>query len=103
MLTKNEVVLKAVFDAKRNAVQALQDLSESTANFTLAAWSITNENAQNLMNSTAAQWEAMNAGLHSFWSNTLENLNAALTHAQSTLEVNLDLLIRFNIKIEAIS
>ena len=103
MLTKNEVVLKAIFNAKRNAFLALQDLSESTANFTSSAWDTTNLNTQLLINSTSSQWEAINAGLQTFWSNALENLNAALTNAQSILQVNLDSFIKINMKIQACS
>ena len=95
ILTKNEVVLKALFDAKRKAYLALQDFSENTANFTSAAWSTTNQNAQLLLNSTTSQWQTMNAGLQNFWTNALENLDSALNAAQSTLQVNLNLL-KFN-------
>jgi len=92
ILTKNEVVLKALFDAKRKAFLALQDFSENTANFTSSAWSTTNQNAQLLLNSTASQWETMNVGLQNFWTNTLENLNSALNSAQSTLQASKETL-----------
>ena len=102
-MTKNEVVLKAVFDAKRKAFVALQDLSLTTANFTSSAWDTTNQNAQLMINSTAAQWEAINTGLQSFWNNALENISAALANAQSSLQVNLDSFIKLDMKIQASS
>jgi hypothetical protein len=101
MLTKNELILKAIFTAKRNAVLALQDLSENTANFTSSAWNTGNLNAHLLINSTANQWEAINAGLQSFWSDAFENISAALSNAQSSLQVNSDSFIKKDIKIQA--
>ena len=92
VLEKNEAVLKAVFDAKRKAVIALQSLTDITGNFTVEAVEITNENLQSLMNSTATQWEAINTVIQAFWNNSLENLNSAITNAQSNLQVSLDIL-----------
>ena len=103
VLEKNEAVLKAVFDAKRKAVIALQSLTDITGNFTVEAVEITNENLQSLMNSTATQWEAINTVIQAFWNNSLENLNSAITNAQSNLQVSLDILNLQNVKISSFS
>ena len=103
VLEKNEAVLKAVFDAKRKAVIALQSLTDITGNFTVEAVEITNENLQSLMNSTATQWEAINTVIQAFWNNSLENLNSAITNAQSNLQVSLDILNLKNVKISSFS
>ena len=87
VLLKNKAVLKAVFDAKRNAVQALKDISKFTTNFTVDAVGTTNLNMEALFNNTAIQWELMNTGLVNFWNTTLSNLNLALTNAQSNIQV----------------
>ena len=89
VLLKNKAVLKAVFDAKRNAVQALKDLSKLTTNFTVDAVGTTNLNLEALINNTSIQWELMNTGLVNFWNSTLSNLNAALTNAQSNIQVSI--------------
>ena len=89
MLLKNKAVLKAVFDAKRNAVQALKDLSKLTTNFTVDAVGTTNLNLEALINNTSIQWELMNTGLVNFWNTTLSNLNLALTNAQSNIQVSI--------------
>jgi len=88
VLLKNKAVLKAVFDAKRNAVQALKDLSKLTTNFTVDAVGTTNLNLEALINNTSIQWELMNTGLVNFWNSTLSNLNAALTNAQSNIQAS---------------
>ena len=82
-------MLKAVFDAKRNAVQALKDISKFTTNFTVDAVGTTNLNMEALFNNTAIQWELMNTGLVNFWNTTLSNLNLALTNAQSNIQVSI--------------
>ena len=89
VLLKNKAVLKAVFDAKRNAVQALKDISKFTTNFTVDAVGTTNLNMEALLNNTAIQWELMNNGLVNFWNTTLSNLNLALTNAQSNIQVSI--------------
>ena len=82
-------MLKAVFDAKRNAVKALKDISKFTTNFTIDAVGTTNLNMEALLNNTAVQWELMNTGLVNFWNTTLSNLNLALTNAQSNIQVSI--------------
>ena len=99
MLLKNEALLKVIFNAKRNALLALQDLSENTADFTSSAWNTTNLNAHLWLNSTSTQWEAINAGFQTFWSNAFENISAAITNAQSSLQVSSDSFIKKDIKI----
>ena len=81
--------MKAVFDAKRNAVQALKDLSKFTTNFTVDAVGTTNLNLEALINNTSIQWELINSGLVNFWNSTLSNLNSALTNAQSNIQVSI--------------
>ena len=87
ILSKNEAILKAVFDAKRKAFLALQDLSQITGDFTSQGLEITNQNVQNLLDTTVSQWEAMNTSLQMFWNTTLDNLSMALTNTQSGLQV----------------
>ena len=87
ILSKNEAILKAVFDAKRKAFLALQDLSQITGDFTSQSLEITNQNVQTLLDTTVNQWEAMNASLQMFWNTTLDNLSLALTNTQSGLQV----------------
>ena len=86
-MSKNEAILKAVFDAKRKAFLALQDLSQITGDFTSQGLEITNQNVQNLLDTTVSQWEAMNTSLQMFWNTTLDNLSTALTNTQSGLQV----------------
>ena len=87
ILSKNEAILKAVFDAKRKAFLALQDLSQITGDFTSQGLEITNQNVQSLLDTTVSQWEAMNTSLQMFWNTTLDNLSMALTNTQSGLQV----------------
>ena len=87
ILSKNEAILKAVFDAKRKAFLALQDLSQITGDFTSQGLEITNQNVQSLLDTTVSQWEAMNTSLQMFWNTTLDNLSTALTNTQSGLQV----------------
>ena len=102
MLAKNEAVLKGLFDAKRKAFLALQDLTELTGNLTSQHMEVTNEQLQNLYNftnsgiqsmltSTSNQWEAMNFAMQALFQATMENINTAMNNAQSGLQVNFNL------------